>query len=555
MRYVSTAVILALALVAGVLAGRPLATGVAPAGAATTGHLTYVTMDEDAFYNYDFNSITGDPLATNVDWPIDLLFWNNASVASVTSLYRPGYPYSGSSQYALLADDKNAEGDDVSDWNWSWDGDAGVKDRFCPSYNTRARHMRLYAPGGGQLYNINWGYYVLATTHTDFQECWFGTQYGWSEDTEHIFAGYARDHGYTVAEDAPNLDFGNSEAPHWEGNHYWQNDGHASAVNVPGVGTVVHDVAVTSLGAPAEAAAGTPVTVPVTVRNAGNQAEAISVGFTDNGAAVGTAQSVWLAPTGSATLDFTWQPASAGTHTLVATASIAGTDASPGDNSATATVPVTGASHDVAVTDLVVPASVGPGQTAPVTVTAANLGDVAETVTVKLTATAGSVGPPAQQTIALAPGGSGTVSFTWTADGTTIPGGSYTLTATAKVDGDANAANDSLMQTIKVSSPTLHVQDLALSSARVAKSYQINGSVTIADGGGPVPGATAQLQLTGPRTSVTFSVSTGTNGVATFSRTVRYTGTYTVTVLNVAASGYTYDPSLNVVTQRSITVR
>ena len=73
--------------------------------------------------------------------------------------------------------------------------------------------------------------YVLASTHKDWQECWAGSQFGWSEEKEGFFVAFAQAMGYAGAHDWSN--FYNYEARHWERNHYWDNNGYASYVTVP----------------------------------------------------------------------------------------------------------------------------------------------------------------------------------------------------------------------------------------------------------------------------------------------------------------------------------
>lgn len=66
-----------------VLCGSPFVIPV-PASAATTSRLYNIQFyGGDQFYNYDFN---GTPYnSTNVDWKIDLIFYNNAEIDKVKS--------------------------------------------------------------------------------------------------------------------------------------------------------------------------------------------------------------------------------------------------------------------------------------------------------------------------------------------------------------------------------------------------------------------------------------------------------------------------------------
>lgn len=158
---------------------------------------------------------------------MDILFWNVADVGKVKGVYTGAPAYlqqanDNSRMYALIDDG----------WGMEWDQDNGVKSPLCPTYQTTSPHMRIYAnPGEDYNYNVNWGYYVIASTHRDWQECWSGTQYGWSEDMEDQFASWAYAAGYTgIADDWQS--WSNNESEYWQGNHYWQTDGMATAIEI-----------------------------------------------------------------------------------------------------------------------------------------------------------------------------------------------------------------------------------------------------------------------------------------------------------------------------------
>lgn len=214
-------VIIPASIVVGLLAGVVLGDRVnSLAEAATASNLKLLGIVEDRFWNYDFDSQTVS--STKVDWAMSMLFWNNAEVDKVKDIYRSDYPFGGGAKYAYLNDGSG----------YVWDSDGGKKDIYCPSYQAEARHMRLYADSDDHLYNVSWGYYVLGSTHKDWQECWpFPSHFGWSEETEGMFVNYALNRGYSGSHDWGN--FYNYEAPRWEGNHYWDNNGFASQINVP----------------------------------------------------------------------------------------------------------------------------------------------------------------------------------------------------------------------------------------------------------------------------------------------------------------------------------
>jgi hypothetical protein len=171
-----------------------------------------ITRLEDSFRNYDFNNpTTASP--NNVDWPVTLLFFNNANVAKVK-----WYGFSSPSEQFGRFD--NGSG-------FVWDGDAGSKDVLCSASSDH--HYRVY----GRLYNTDWGYYVFATSHMDYNECnlFYSNWFGNPDATENDVASMAQRAGYSVQRDWRS--FQNYEPYRVEGDHYWSNDGLATAINVP----------------------------------------------------------------------------------------------------------------------------------------------------------------------------------------------------------------------------------------------------------------------------------------------------------------------------------
>lgn len=190
-----------------------ITTSVLPAMAYSTSNLNILSIREDSFYNYDFASETASN--TNVDWPVTMLFYNNANVNKVKNIFFIGF---GWLKYGRLNDGAG----------WVWDSDGGTKGSSS-WYSDRWLHMRVYADSDDRMYNLDWGYYVLGTTHYDQypSETWSG----YSETAEEEFASIARSKGYAVYEDWGN--FYNNEPYRVEGDHIWSNSGYTTAVNVP----------------------------------------------------------------------------------------------------------------------------------------------------------------------------------------------------------------------------------------------------------------------------------------------------------------------------------
>lgn len=200
--------------------------------------------------------------AQRVDWPVNFIFRNNASISRVKDgLRRQGLNASGGPMFLSLSDSpwqglqKQSHGGYTIYHTAWWDKDKGLKEVACSSpFPTVSRgttnHIRLYAdsaeafPGADRgrtpgtrddkLYNPYWGFYVLGTSHKDHWECppspatWFGK----SEQTEHHIAGLARKAwgAGAVSEDA--YDMKNREPLDAEGKHVWENNGMATVVRV-----------------------------------------------------------------------------------------------------------------------------------------------------------------------------------------------------------------------------------------------------------------------------------------------------------------------------------
>lgn len=186
------------------------------------GVLRIITIREDQFLNWDFHN-----QGESVDWPINLLFWNNAEIDKVKRQYQFQDGWSGSgcghTMWSALTDG----------YSWTWDGDDGIKRPCLPACMTSATHLRLYAPPAtDRFYNPSWGYYVIASSHKDQSEfCFFGTKHGWSEDAEEHAVDVARSFGWYAGDDWAS--FSNPLPNTHLGNHYLQNDGRASHVRVP----------------------------------------------------------------------------------------------------------------------------------------------------------------------------------------------------------------------------------------------------------------------------------------------------------------------------------
>jgi hypothetical protein len=202
-----------------------LVVSVASAGASTTPTLKRVTYGHNSFYNYDFDSQSA--VGTNVDWPVDMIFYGNASVSKVYN--KIGWFWGGSNEYMLL---NGGSGD-------TWVSAGGRKNTFCTD-----THYRLYAPAAtGYFADPVLGHYVIATMHLDKNECGSSATYGWNETAEQNVANRAAQvwgagavhHDATMLPDGVTSTFdllGNFDESGWQGNHYFFNDGLPTLVKV-----------------------------------------------------------------------------------------------------------------------------------------------------------------------------------------------------------------------------------------------------------------------------------------------------------------------------------
>ena len=192
-----------------------------PAGAASTSHLDFYSQGATTIRNYDFNNQV--VTATGVDWAVDLLFIQNATINKVKAGF-PSYDQGGtcaSAQYGRMND--NGAG-------YVWDSDQGKKTTCCPITGSDY-HFRVYADSDDRLgYSAGFGYWVFGTTHKDVQECGSGTWYGDSEAAEsHLVS--VRPSNWSVCASCQWMK--NAEPARWDGDHFWSNDGYASVLYVP----------------------------------------------------------------------------------------------------------------------------------------------------------------------------------------------------------------------------------------------------------------------------------------------------------------------------------
>lgn len=198
-----------------------------PPATAGASNLTIVGLDNDEFWNYDFYGQTVD--AGNVDWAIDLVFYNNANINKVKNALNPWYSQTGGPKYEYMRDGPIG--------TFQWDQDSGRKITGCPPTGW-FEHYRVYAdPSDDSMYNVYYGYYVIGTTHFDYNDGCSGALAGYSETAEGWVAQHSGEAWGTNRVFYSCCTLYNAEAFRTETAggipHIWENDGYATYVSVP----------------------------------------------------------------------------------------------------------------------------------------------------------------------------------------------------------------------------------------------------------------------------------------------------------------------------------
>lgn len=322
------------------------------------------------------------------------------------------------------------------------------------------------------------------------------------------------------------------------------NNARAIGITVKAPVSLVTDVSITALNAPASITEGNTAGITVTVQNVGQEAvgSPFTVTLTDStsGATIGTQTVSALAVGAATTLSFSWNTTgqSVGTHVLVATHSLA--DPTPVNNRRTAPVNITPKQSDVALTSITGPASVNQGDTAHFMVTVQNVGQQDVTVPFQVVvndATAGgTVG--AQTVNGLALGASVTLDFPWNTAGVAVTG--HTMIATQLLP-DANSSNNARAIGITVKPAVTQVTDVAVNAvtAPTAVNQGQPATVMVAIGNAGNVAVTTSFVVTlqdatagttiGSQTVSSVALSGSATLTFTWSTTGAVLGTHTLT--------------------------
>ncbi|MGL5827583.1 MAG: hypothetical protein ACRCYU_22675 [Nocardioides sp.] len=180
--------------------------------------------------NYD--TLTQRDSGDNVDWPVTLLFVNNANQGRAKSRIKDWSNHfefpSPKNFNMLMAKDLSRPRPGAL----SWDTDGGNKTPLCPAIGFSSPHFRMYAPGTDErMYSPELGYFTVATTHIDYNECPpIGKKHKWPERIEEVMV---RD---LTGDTAIRNDYWNLHNPEpfrVEGDHTWDNNAFASEITIP----------------------------------------------------------------------------------------------------------------------------------------------------------------------------------------------------------------------------------------------------------------------------------------------------------------------------------
>ncbi len=254
-----------------------------------------------------------------------------------------------------------------------------------------------------------------------------------------------------------------------------------------------HDVAVSSISAPATIVQGQVANISVVVANDGTFDENVEVSVSSNpaGGIVSGPQPFLLTAGSSSTRSFTWDTtgAAAGPYTLTASVALAPDidETDTADNQQSAVTTLEQPRHDVAVTAIISQDVVNKPDNLGIQVELANQGNQTETLNVTMTDSPPAGGTPGTwatanpQSVMLDPGASTALIFIY--ESANASEGNHTLTATAgTVAGETDTEDNGLSKVVNVSEQTV---DIAITSvtapASVAENQLTNVAVGVAN--------------------------------------------------------------------------
>ena len=188
--------------------------------AETRRDLRWIDIGRQKWLNFGFYRRKMTSLKP--DWPISVIFYGRATVDKVKRLF--GKRRLSTLKYVCYDDGAGM----------AWAADRGVKTGVWfigpDGPDEDVLHLRVFAPPAGYFEGAgDWGHYVVATAHLDFNPP-FDFSCGHSEDAERRILRMAEAQGLAVFADYLNLS--NAEAFRVRRGYYWHSNGYASLVHI-----------------------------------------------------------------------------------------------------------------------------------------------------------------------------------------------------------------------------------------------------------------------------------------------------------------------------------
>lgn len=130
-----------------------------------------------------------------------------------------------------------------------------------------------------------------------------------------------------------------------------------------------------------------------------------------------------------------------------------------------------------------------------------------------------------------------------------------TFTAVLTVTDNSGLTGTSSVQINVLQAPdaAIYVQSISMSLVTSGRNTSAQAVITVYDGNGlPRPNATVAVKWTGLTKGSDTGVTDANGRVTITSGSTRKSGTFTITVTDLSASGYTYNPNMNIVTSASV---
>lgn len=213
--------------------------------------------------------------------------------------------------------------------------------------------------------------------------------------------------------------------------------------------------------------------------------------------------------------------------------------------------------HDIAITNISLPASVNKGDIVDVIVTVANKGDYTESVTVILEDSTDSknIG---SRSLTMTVNQSSDLTFNWNTGNVNNIGNHILIAEANTVVGESDILDNILTNAITITDPsvvkTIHVSGITMDLSRKGPNYQAIAHVRVVDeNNNPVSGVTVtgKWEINNGGSLNTTSVLTGSAGTADLKSKkfkAKSGDKFTISITGVSKAGYIYDSASNVET-------